>query len=231
MVLKILIEGAARRAGDGFVRPEDLSAYLAWRPGAAAAATGEERELPFSPARVVLQDFTGVPAVVDLAALRAANPALITVSITPFGSEGPKAGWLGGDLTLADLYNLSMNADLVTLSGCGTGLSAVVGGDELVGLMRGLLHAGARSVLLTMWQVDDYSTAEFMGRFYRLLGEGRNRADAVADAMRAVRSRFPHPYYWAPFVLIGQSSGPYISRKAAVPMETKGSAGGSRRPA
>ena len=62
MVLKILIEGAARRAGDGFVRPEDLSAYLAWRPGAAAAATGEERELPFSPARVVLQDFTGVPA-------------------------------------------------------------------------------------------------------------------------------------------------------------------------
>ena len=137
----------------------------------------------------------------------------------------------GGDLTLADLYNLSMNADLVTLSGCGTGLSAVVGGDELVGLMRGLLHAGARSVLLTMWQVDDYSTAEFMGRFYRLLGEGINRADAVADAMRAVRSRFPHPYYWAPFVLIGQSSGPYISRKAAVPMETKGSAGGSRRPA
>ena len=69
-VLKILIEGAARRAGDGFVREEDIGAYLAWKPGAAAAASGEERELPFSPARVVLQDFTGVPAVVDLAALR-----------------------------------------------------------------------------------------------------------------------------------------------------------------
>ena len=69
-VLKILIEGAARRAGDGFVREEDIAAYLAWKPGAAAAASGEERELPFSPARVVLQDFTGVPAVVDLAALR-----------------------------------------------------------------------------------------------------------------------------------------------------------------
>ena len=70
VVLKILIEGAARRAGNGFVRAEDVSAYLAWKPGASAAATGDERELPFSPARVVLQDFTGVPAVVDLAALR-----------------------------------------------------------------------------------------------------------------------------------------------------------------
>ena len=70
VVLKILIEGAARRAGNGFVRAEDVSAYLSWKPGASAAATGDERELPFSPARVVLQDFTGVPAVVDLAALR-----------------------------------------------------------------------------------------------------------------------------------------------------------------
>ena len=70
VILKILIEGAARRAGNGFVRPEDVDAYLAWKPGASAAATGDERELPFSPARVVLQDFTGVPAVVDLAALR-----------------------------------------------------------------------------------------------------------------------------------------------------------------
>jgi len=70
VVLKILIEGAARCAGNGFVRAEDVIAYLAWKPGASAVATGDERELPFSPARVVLQDFTGVPAVVDLAALR-----------------------------------------------------------------------------------------------------------------------------------------------------------------
>lgn len=69
-ILKILIEGAARRAGNGYVREEDIHAYLAWKPGAAAASSGDERELPFSPARVVLQDFTGVPAVVDLAALR-----------------------------------------------------------------------------------------------------------------------------------------------------------------
>ncbi|MFM8176725.1 MAG: aconitate hydratase, partial [Candidatus Limnocylindrus sp.] len=70
IILKILIEGAARRSGNGFVRDEDVHAYLAWKPGAAAASSGNERELPFSPARVVLQDFTGVPAVVDFAALR-----------------------------------------------------------------------------------------------------------------------------------------------------------------
>lgn len=112
----------------------------------------------------------------------------------------------GGDLTLADLYALTMDADLVTLSGCGTGLSAVVGGDELIGLMRGLLHAGARSILLTMWQVDDFSTAEFMVRFYRLLMGGLDGPTAASTAMQEVRERFPHPYHWAPFMLVGQSA-------------------------
>lgn len=135
----------------------------------------------------------------------------------------------GGDLTLADLYMLSLDADLVTLSGCGTGLSAVVGGDELVGLVRGLLYAGARSVLLTMWQVDDYSTAEFMTRFYRGLADGRSRGEAAGEAMRAVRERFPHPYYWAPFVLIGQFSDPYISGNPGGPRNPKGFVGGPRR--
>jgi CHAT domain-containing protein len=109
-----------------------------------------------------------------------------------------------GDLSLADTYGLSLDADLVTLSGCGTGLSAVVGGDELVGLMRGFLYAGARSLLLTMWQVDDLSTAEFMTAFYQNLGRGETKARALREAMRAVRQRFPHPYHWAPFALVGQ---------------------------
>jgi tetratricopeptide (TPR) repeat protein len=112
----------------------------------------------------------------------------------------------GGDLSLADLYNLALSADLVTLSGCGTGLSAIVGGDELVGLMRGLLHAGARSLLLTMWQVDDLSTAEFMSGFYHHLVGGSSKAEAVGLAMTTVRERFPHPYYWAPFTLVGHST-------------------------
>lgn len=132
-----------------------------------------------------------------------------------------------GYLSLADLYTLSLDADLVTLSGCGTGLSAVVGGDELVGMMRGLLFAGARSVLLTMWQVDDLSTAEFMSSFYALLVKGSSKTEAVSAAMREVRQRFPHPYYWAPFVLVGQTDPPYIFPPAGGPMDVKGCAGGS----
>ncbi len=110
-------------------------------------------------------------------------------------------------LTLFDLYELRLGADLVVLSGCATGLNVVEAGDELIGLTRGLLHAGVPSVLVTLWDVNDESTAEFMGSFYRHLGGETDRAGAVAAAMREVRERHPNPYHWAPFVLVGKTSG------------------------
>ena len=72
-------------------------------------------------------------------------------------------------LNLFDLYQLNLPCELVTLSGCGTGLNMVVGGDELLGLVRGLLYAGAQGVLVTLWDVNDQSTAEFMKLFYEAL--------------------------------------------------------------
>ena len=72
-------------------------------------------------------------------------------------------------LNLFDLYQLDLPCELVTLSGCGTGLNAVVGGDELLGLVRGHLYAGAQGVLVTLWDVNDQSTAEFMKLFYESL--------------------------------------------------------------
>jgi len=108
-----------------------------------------------------------------------------------------------GFLSLFDLYRLNLKADLVTLSGCSTGLSAVVGGDELLGLTRGLLHAGARAVLLTLWDVQDTSTAEYMETFYRRMAEGQTAAVASRDALRNLRNKYEHPYYWAPFCLVG----------------------------
>ena len=68
-----------------------------------------------------------------------------------------------GRLSLFDLYNLELDADLVVLSGCGTGLSHIHQGDELVGLSRGLLYAGSRSVAVSLWDVHDETTAELMG--------------------------------------------------------------------
>ncbi|MEM1177886.1 MAG: CHAT domain-containing tetratricopeptide repeat protein [Acidobacteriota bacterium] len=107
-------------------------------------------------------------------------------------------------LSLFDLYNLRLSAQLVVLSGCGTGLNAVEGADELVGLTRGLLYAGARAVLVTLWDVHDRSTAELMRRLYGHLATGAGPAEALRAAMRSHREDFPQPYYWAPFVLVGQ---------------------------
>lgn len=108
-------------------------------------------------------------------------------------------------LSLFDLYQLELRAELVTLSGCGTGLNVVEGGDELMGLVRGLLYAGAQAALVTLWDVNDQSTAEFMKRFYRRLQAGSGKAVALQEAMLDLRQDYPHPYYWAPFVLVGRA--------------------------
>jgi hypothetical protein len=107
-------------------------------------------------------------------------------------------------LTLYDLYHLHLPVELLTLSGCGTGLSVVAAGDELLGLMRGLLCAGAQSLLLTLWDAHDRTTAEFMTVFYGSLAKRLHKGAALREAMRQIRSRYPHPYYWAPFVLVGK---------------------------
>ena len=109
-------------------------------------------------------------------------------------------------LNLYDLYQLKLNAELVTLSGCATGINVVTPGDELLGLIRGLLYAGAHSLLLTLWDVHDDSTADFMAIFYRRFRDGVGKADALRGAMIELRERYPHPYHWAPFTLIGKVS-------------------------
>ncbi len=107
-------------------------------------------------------------------------------------------------LNLFDLYQLDLPCELVTLSGCGTGLNMIVGGDELLGLVRGLFYAGAQGALVTLWDVNDQSTAEFMELFYQALRGNKNKAEAAQWAMAQIRRRYPHPYYWAPFVLVGK---------------------------
>src|SRR5713101_5188959 len=113
---------------------------------------------------------------------------------------------LGGSyLSLYDLYHLKLPAELVTLSGCATGLSVVRPGDEVVGLVRGLLQAGAQSLVLSLWDVHDRSTKEFMISLYTRLQQGLSKPLALQGAMIELRERYPHPYYWAPFTLIGKA--------------------------
>jgi CHAT domain-containing protein len=108
-------------------------------------------------------------------------------------------GWL----TVNDIYTLTQCAPLVTLSACETGRSQVQSGDELLGLCRGFLGAGARSLVVSQWIVDDHSTGQLMAHFYQNLRAGKPVHQALRQAQLACLANFEHPYYWAPFLAIG----------------------------
>jgi len=107
-------------------------------------------------------------------------------------------------VSLCDLTHFRMPAELVVLSGCATGLNVVTPGDELVGLVRGLLQAGAQSLILSLWDVHDESTKDFMIGFYTRWQRGLSKAKAMQATMLELREHHPHPYHWAPFSLIGK---------------------------
>jgi CHAT domain-containing protein/tetratricopeptide (TPR) repeat protein len=112
-----------------------------------------------------------------------------------------------GVLTVGELYGLPIDADLVTLSACETGLGRIASGDDVVGLTRGFLYAGASSVVASLWSVEDKATAGLMGAFYANLAT-RDRQEALREAQLATRKVAPHPFYWAAFQLIGQAGSP-----------------------
>jgi CHAT domain-containing protein len=107
-----------------------------------------------------------------------------------------------GLLTVDKLYTLDLDADLVTLSACETGLSKVANGDDLVGLTRGFLYAGSSSIVASLWKVDDMATADLMKIFYMQM-EKTNKRDALRNAQLETKKQYPHPYYWASFQLTG----------------------------
>jgi CHAT domain-containing protein len=124
----------------------------------------------------------------------------IVLSIDPASRED-------GILRADEVMALHLNADLVTLSACSTGLGKVLRGEGIVGLTRAFFFAGARSVAASLWNVNDEATATLMRSFYGGLNSGLTRDDALRNAKLAlVGSSDRHlrdPYYWAPFVLVG----------------------------
>ncbi|MBI3050374.1 MAG: CHAT domain-containing protein [Acidobacteria bacterium] len=154
--------------------------------------------------------FLGPDATADV--LRTQGPSSRIVHIASHGYFRPESPMFSGIrlsdgyLTVHDMYDLDLPADLVTLSGCATGANVAVAGDELLGMSRGLFLAGARRLLLSLWDVYDESTAAFMGQTYRLISAGTPPVRALAETMREVRREYPHPYYWASFALSGRCS-------------------------
>ena len=111
-----------------------------------------------------------------------------------------------GFLQATEIFNLNLNADLVVLSACQTGLGKLIRGEGMVGLTRAFMYAGTSSVLVSLWSVSDVSTATLMGEFYRnLIKEKLSKTDALRKAQLSIMrdEKFAHPFYWAPFVLFG----------------------------
>jgi CHAT domain-containing protein len=119
---------------------------------------------------------------------------------------------LNSSITLADGYltgreimEVRIKADLVALSACETGLSRPLGGDELAGLAQALFYAGARSLIVSLWRVNDRSTAELFRKFYRALDNNSDRAVALSKAIIALKAqrRWSDPYHWGAFQIMG----------------------------
>ena len=110
-----------------------------------------------------------------------------------------------GLLMTPDIFNLNLPAELIVLSGCQTGLGKEIKGEGLVGLTRGLINAGASRVIVSLWSVNDQSTAELMLRFYqKMLQEKMSPAAALRAAQISMWKEKREPYSWAAFILQGE---------------------------
>lgn len=150
------------------------------------------------------------------------RPELSGIVLSLFDSEGrPQNGFL----RLHEIYNLRLNADLVVLSACSTGLGKDVRGEGMIGLTRGFMSAGASGVIASLWKVDDDATAELMKHLYQgMFQKGLRPAEALREAQLAMskQKRWQSPYYWAGFVIQGQSTmnGP-VTEPDGIKTQTK----------
>ena len=136
------------------------------------------------------------------------NPLFSFVDLAPGQGQD-------GRLEVHEVFGLDLAAELVVLSACQTALGSgaladVPAGDDWVGLTRAFLHAGARSVVATLWAVEDRSTAELMRLFYEARSRDADNADALARAQRRLLAdpETAHPFHWAGVVLVGHPSFP-----------------------
>jgi len=126
----------------------------------------------------------------------AERPLASSLLLAPDGSDD-------GRLSVSDLYSMRVDADLVTLSACETGLGKIASGDDVVGLTRGFLYAGTRTVVASLWKVEDRATNELMSAFYHSMGNGATKRDALRLAQINFLTGRPHPFFWAAFQLTG----------------------------
>jgi tetratricopeptide (TPR) repeat protein len=112
-----------------------------------------------------------------------------------------------GFLTATKIFNMNLNADLVGLSACQTGLGIQSAGEGVVGLSRAFMYAGTDSVLVSLWSVSDQSTYKLMVKFFKELNKGMDKFTALKEAKNYLRTNgYDNPFYWAPFILVGEAN-------------------------
>jgi CHAT domain-containing protein len=124
-----------------------------------------------------------------------------------FRAENPMFSSLhlaDGWVTVRDICEQRLSAELVVLSACETGLNKVYAGDEILGLARGFLTAGAASLIVSLWTVNDAAASLLMQDLYREMQRGQTPAASLRKAQLNSIARGEHPYLWSPFVLIGR---------------------------
>lgn len=124
-----------------------------------------------------------------------------------FRSENPMFSSLhlaDGYVTVHDICSQNLKAVLVTLSACETGLNKIFAGEEILGLARGFLTAGASSLVLSLWTVNDKATTKLMKSFYGELQRGKTVSASLRKAQRKSIENGEHPYFWSPFAIIGK---------------------------
>lgn len=111
-----------------------------------------------------------------------------------------------GNLTVSELYEMELDADIVILSACETGLGDVANGDDVVGFSRGFFFAGARTIVSSLWQVDDYATMQLMLKFYEEVETKPAREALQLAQQHLIDEGYTHPFYWSAFQVSGAGS-------------------------
>jgi CHAT domain-containing protein len=125
------------------------------------------------------------------------NEPVLVFTLVPPGKDGY--------LRMSEVMGLKMNADMVALTACQTGLGKNISGEGTMGMGRAFQYAGAKSVLMSLWSVEVGSSVDLVEGFFRNIKEGKNKLEALKLARDEIRKQgYDHPFFWASFILVGE---------------------------
>jgi CHAT domain-containing protein len=127
------------------------------------------------------------------------NEPVLVFTLVPPGTDGY--------LRMSEVMGLRMNADVVALTACQTGLGKTISGEGTMGMGRAFQYAGAKSVLMSLWSVDEAASINLVESFFGHLRDGKNKTESLRLARDGIRKAgYDHPFFWSAFILVGETS-------------------------